>query len=50
MLKKLCQKAKYVSAVSILAFVALAAAPITEMCTIIMLDDVPIPESLIKTE
>ncbi|MEL7657296.1 MAG: hypothetical protein AAGU75_15490 [Bacillota bacterium] len=50
MLKQLFQKAKYVTAASVMALVALTAAPVTEMCTIIMLDDVAIPESLIKTE
>ena len=50
MLKQLFQKVKYVSAASIMAVVALTAAPLTEMCTIIMLDDISIPESLIKAE
>lgn len=50
MFKRAIHKLNTLVAFAILGIAAIAAAPATELCTIIMLDDVEIPSSLLKKE
>lgn len=50
MFKRAIQKINTLAAFAILAVASIVAAPATELCTIIMLDDVEIPYSLLKKE
>ena len=50
MFKKMISKINYSVACAALAVASLVAGPATELCTIIMLDDLEIPSSLLKTE